>query len=88
MTLIQRSDLGASKRTAGDQNASGKNGETKFCCELFNAIQRRRSLPLFAGWRLFWDLDVTSKNVVPNNKAVSVDCNPPFQPRQRRGDMP
>jgi hypothetical protein len=87
VSLIERCNLGASGQPDSDDNANGKYDETMLCCNLFNAIKRRRSLPLFAGWRLFWDLDANSKNVVPNNTAVSADCNPPFQPRQSCGDV-
>jgi hypothetical protein len=73
MPLIQRGNLRTSRRTDSGNNASGEDGETKLCCYSLNAIKRRRSLPLFAGKRLFWDSgDVISKNVVPIDKTVSL----------------
>jgi len=53
MPLIKRGNLGVNGQPEGDNNANGKNGETKIFCELFNAIKRRRSLPLYSGRRLF-----------------------------------
>jgi hypothetical protein len=82
MTLIERSNLRASGRTDNDKNARGKNGYTKLCCYLLNAIKRRRSMPLFSGRRLFSDLGCHFKNVARNSKSLPVDCNPPFQRQQ------